>query len=122
MNEKESEHLDALEVSRTIVDTLEDKKGEDILLLDIQGLAPFADYFVVCSGTSDRMLNALAEAAVDEVRKEYKFRGRVEGAPSDGWVLVDFGDIILHLFSPDRRNYYRLEELWDDGKVLVRLQ
>jgi ribosome-associated protein len=68
------------------------------------------------------MLKALAEAAVDEVRKTYHLRGRVEGEPREGWVLVDFGDIILHLFSPDRRDYYRLEELWDDGKVLVRLQ
>jgi len=92
------------------------------LLLDIQGLAPFADYFVVCSGSSERMLKALADAAVDQVRKQYQMRGRIEGEPREGWVLVDFGDIILHLFSPDRRDYYRLEELWVDGKVLLRLQ
>jgi ribosome-associated protein len=85
-------------------------------------LAPFADYFVICSGSSDRMLKALAEAAVDEVRKQHDLRARIEGEPRDGWVLVDFGDIILHLFSPDRRDYYRLEELWDEGKVLLRLQ
>jgi ribosome-associated protein len=101
---------------------LENKKGEDILLLDIQGLAVFADYFVICSGTSDRMLQALADAAVDEVRSQYQLRARIEGEPGDGWMLVDFGDIILHLFSPDRRDYYRLEELWNEGKVLLRLQ
>ena len=104
------------------MDALEDKKGEDILLLDIQGLAPFADYFVICSGTSDRMLQALAEAAADQVKKQYQLRARIEGEPHDGWVLVDFGDIILHLFSPDRRDYYRLEELWGEAKVLLRLQ
>lgn len=101
---------------------MENKKGEDILLLDIQGLAVFADYFVICSGTSDRMLQALADAAVDEVRSQYQLRARIEGEPGDGWMLVDFGDIILHLFSPDRRDYYRLEELWNEGKVLLRLQ
>ena len=104
------------------MDTLENKKGEDILLLDIQGLASFADYFVICSGTSDRMLQALAQAATDQVKQQYQLRARIEGEPHEGWMLVDFGDIILHLFSPDRRDYYRLEELWDEGKVLLRLQ
>lgn len=101
---------------------MEEKKGEDIVLLDIQGLAPFADYFVICSGSSNRMLDALADAAVRQVREEYHFRGRVEGEPNDGWILIDFGDVILHLFSYDRRVYYQLEELWSDGKVLLHLQ
>jgi ribosome-associated protein len=104
------------------VNALEDKKGENILLLDIQGLATFADYFVLCSGTSDRMLKALADAALEQVKKLHQLPGRVEGEAQDGWVLVDFGDVILHLFSPDRRNYYRLEELWNQGKVLLHLQ
>ena len=90
--------------------------------MDIRGLATFADYFVICSGSSDRMLEALAEAAVDDVRSLYKFRGRVEGKSHDGWILIDFGDVILHLFSEDRRDYYHLEELWSDGKVMLHLQ
>lgn len=114
--------MDILEVTRTIINALEEKKGEDILLLDIQGLATFADYFVICSGTSERMLQALAEAAVEQVRNRHHLRARVEGEARDGWVLVDFGDIILHLFSPDRRNYYRLEELWSAGRVILRVQ
>jgi ribosome-associated protein len=104
---------------------LEDKKGEDILLLDIHEVSSFADYFVICSGTSDRMLQALADAAMEQVRKEYKehsIRGRKEGASENGWVLVDFGDVVLHLFSPERRKYYLLEELWNLGKVVLRLQ
>ena len=90
--------------------------------MDIQGLASFTDYFIFCSGTSDRMLQALADAAVENVRKQFRLSGRVEGEPQAGWVLVDFGDVILHLFSPDRRDYYRLEELWGQGKILLRLQ
>jgi ribosome-associated protein len=101
---------------------LEEKKGEDILLLDLHGLAPFTDYFVICSGTSERMLRALADVAVEKVREQFQLRARIEGEPRDGWILVDFGDIILHLFSPDRRDYYQLEELWESGKVLLRLQ
>ena len=68
------------------------------------------------------MLKALADGAVEAVRKQYQLRARIEGEPGDGWMLVDFGDVILHLFSPDRRDYYRLEELWSDGKVVLRLQ
>lgn len=101
---------------------LEDKKGEDILLLDIHEVAYFADYFVICSGTSDRMVQALADAAVEQVKKQFDLNGRVEGLPAYGWVLVDFGDVILHVFSPDRRQYYRLEDLWIDGKILLRVQ
>ena len=116
------DYLDALEVSRTIIDALEEKKGEDILLMDLHGLASFADYFVFCSGTSERMLQALADAAVEAVHKRYQLPARTEGRPQDGWILVDFGDVIVHVFSPDRREYYRLEELWGQAKILLRLQ
>jgi len=68
------------------------------------------------------MLRALAEGAMEVVHKQYQLPARMEGQPGDGWILVDFGDVILHLFSPDRRDYYRLEELWSDGKVVLRLQ
>ncbi len=111
-----------MELARNIVDTLESKKGEDILLLDLHEVIPFADYFILCSGTSDRMLQALADAAVESVRNQYHFKGRTEGEGIDGWILVDFGDVILHVFSPERRNYYKLEELWNSGKVLLHLQ
>ncbi len=68
------------------------------------------------------MLNALADAAIEQVKKEHKINGRVEGQPQHGWLVVDFIDVVLHLFSPEQRDYYRLEELWEAGKVLVRLQ
>ncbi len=111
-----------MEVARTIVDVLEDRKGEDIVLMDIRDVTVFADYFVICTGTSERMLNALADAAEEKIKKEFQVRGRIEGSPDYGWVLVDFGDVILHLFSPDQREYYRLEELWGKGKVLLHVQ
>jgi ribosome-associated protein len=101
---------------------LEDKKGEDILLLDIHELVDFTEYFVICSGTSDRMLNALADEVLERVHERYDLKGRLEGLPQDGWILIDYVDVVVHLFSPDRRNYYRLEDLWGKGKVLLRLQ
>ena len=90
--------------------------------MDIHEIAIFAEYFVICSGTSDRMIQPLADSAVENVKKAFDLRGRVEGLPRDGWMLVDFGDVVVHIFSPDRRGYYRLEDLWSDGKVLLHLQ
>jgi ribosome-associated protein len=90
--------------------------------MDIREVAPLADYFVICSGTSNRMIDSLAEAAVKAVKDEYDVRPRVEGQPEDGWVLADYGDVILHVFSPYRREFYRLEELWSEAKILLHVQ
>jgi ribosome-associated protein len=68
------------------------------------------------------MLNALAEAVLESTRVQHKKKGRKEGEARDGWLVVDYGDVVVHLFSPDQRAYYQLEELWSEGKVLVRLQ
>ncbi len=104
------------------MDALEDKKGEDILLIDIKDIASFTDYFVLCNGTSNRMLDALAKSVEEAIRQKHKKKGRIEGEPNDGWLVLDYGDVVVHLFSPDQRDYYRLEELWQEGKVLVRVQ
>jgi ribosome-associated protein len=101
---------------------LENKKGEDIILIDLHDIAIFADYFVICSGSTNRMIQALVDSAIDQVKKDYRINARVEGQAEDGWMLVDYGDIILHIFSPQRRDYYRLEELWSEGKVLLHVQ
>lgn len=68
------------------------------------------------------MVQALADAAIEQVKKQFDLNGRVEGLPAYGWVLVDFGDVILHVFSPERRQYYRLEDLWIHAKILLRVQ
>jgi ribosome-associated protein len=114
--------LDPLKLAHTIVDALEEKKGEKIILLDIQKVASFTDYFVICTGTSDRMLDALAKGVEEKVRTEHHKKGRKEGAGVAGWEVIDFGSVIVHLFAPEKRSYYKLEELWNEGKVLLRLQ
>lgn len=114
-------YLDPLSLSKTIVSVLEEAMGEDIILLDIKNQTHFADYFIFVSGTSNRMLRALTDEVLEKVRRESDVPGRVEGKPDSGWVLIDFGDVVLHIFSPDRRKYYRLEELWSEGKILLHL-
>jgi ribosome-associated protein len=111
-----------MELARSVVSTLEDKKGEDILLLEITHISSFADYFVLCNGTSDRMLESLADAILESTKKAFGLNAAVEGQPVDGWLVVDLGDVVVHLFSPEQRDYYDLEKLWDQGKVLLRLQ
>jgi ribosome-associated protein len=90
--------------------------------MDVREATSFTDYFVVCTGTSNRMLDALADNALEKMRARHKKRGRKEGAPDAGWIVVDFGDIVVHLFDPGMRRFYRLEELWKEGKILLRVQ
>jgi ribosome-associated protein len=114
---------DPLALSHSIVSILEEKKGEDILLLDLVGVCSFTDYFVICTGGSTRTLKALAEEVQLITKSSHSDISRnVEGDASSGWVLVDYGDVILHLFSPTLRDYYRLEDLWREGKILLRIQ
>lgn len=101
---------------------MEEKKGENIVLMDIRELAIFADFFIICSGTSDRMLNALAKGVAEFLHQNYHLPVLQEGKPNGGWVLLDAGDIIIHLFSPEQRNFYKLEELWSHGKILLHVQ
>jgi ribosome-associated protein len=105
-----------------LVLALEEKKAEDIVLLDLRGISMFTDYFVICSGSSDRMLNSLLRTAKECIQTQLDRKGDIQGIPSNGWIAVDFGDLVLHLFSPEQRNYYLLEELWVEGKILLRVK
>jgi ribosome-associated protein len=94
------------------------KQGEGILILDVRELISITDYFVIVSGNSDRQVKAVAE----EVEKSLKDAGvrpvRVEGEPETGWVLLDFVDFVVHVFREAERDYYRLENLWGDARVV----
>ena len=112
-----------LEIAHTIVESLEEKKGENILLLDLIGVCSFTDYFVVCTAGSARTLKALAEEARLQVKNKYsKVTINVEGDAKSGWILIDYGDVVLHLFSPEVRDYYQLEDLWREGHTLLHMQ
>src|SRR5262245_8161510 len=95
-------HLDSIDLARYIVDVVEDKKGEDIMLLDLRPNAIIADFFVLCNGTSDRQLNALVDYVREGVKEQFgKLPTSVEGTGESGWVLMDYGDTIVHLFSSE---------------------
>ncbi len=115
-------HLNTIEITRLVIEALEEKKAENIVLIDIHEIASFTDYFIICSGTSDRMIDSLADGVMESAKHKADLLGKKEGQASSGWVLVDFGDIIVHLFSPDQRDYYRLEQLWEKGKILLHVQ
>jgi ribosome-associated protein len=105
-----------------LVETILDKKGHDILLLDLREQAIFADYFLMCNAENERQLRALAAGIAEDAKKEAGVYARgSEGEPEGGWVLVDFGDVIVHIFSPEQRDYYRLEELWHDAYTVLRM-
>jgi len=104
------------------VNILEDKKGENIVLLDVHDISSFTDYFIFVTGTSDRMLDALAKAVSEGIDEQFDLNSKVEGSSQAGWMVIDLGDTVVHLFSAQQREYYRLEDLWSKGKTLLRLQ
>ena len=114
--------LDSLELARHIVEVIADKKGEDVLLLDIRDISILADYFVIASSTSNRQAKAIIEDIKQGTKRSFDVRPlHIEGEAATGWVLMDYGDVIVHLFAPEMRAYYDLEGLWRDGRTVVRM-
>jgi ribosome-associated protein len=101
------------------VDAACDKKAADILVLDLRGLASFTDYFLICSGTSNRQLKTIADEIEEKLRKAKRKPSHVEGYPRGDWILMDYVDFVVHVFVPASRNYYELERLWGDAKRLA---
>ncbi len=110
------------DLARRIVDLLADRQAEDVLLLDIRQVASFADYFVIATAINNRQMRALVELVDTELREEDIKPHHREGGINSGWILVDYGAIILHIFSPELRGYYALEELWQNATEVVRIQ
>jgi len=106
-----SEKTSSRQFSQSIVDTLEDKKALDLIVMDVQGHSPVADRFVLASGGSGRHLKALAHAVV-ETAHEHGLAAHVEGMAALEWLLIDLGDEIVHLFLPEVRQTFQLEKLW----------
>jgi ribosome-associated protein len=117
--------MDSLELARTIAELLEDKKAEDILVLDLRPDQVIADFFVIATGNSDRQLRALSDWVKTELRDRFAVTPySVEGGSGEsGWVLMDYGYIMVHLFLEDRRHYFDLEGLWRaESKVILNIK
>jgi len=112
---------DPAELAHRIVDVASDKKGSDIVLLRTAELTTMADYFVIASGRSERQVQALGQALVDELRDEGVRPLGIEGLAKARWVLIDYGSVIVHVFSPEEREYYGLERLWSQAAQVVRV-
>ncbi len=116
------EERSALEIARRVVELAEDKKAADIVLLDLSDLTTLADHFVICSGGSERQLDAIADGIVEGLRSEgIRPFGR-EGLAASHWVLVDFGSVVVHVFTPPERDFYQLEKHWSEARTVLRVQ
>ena len=105
-----------------MVNKILDKKGSDTLLLDVREVSLLADYFVISTGEVERQLKAMSQELSAELKQQGVLPLHVEGDASSGWILMDYGEVVIHLFAPAVREFYRLEDLWKDARVVVRVQ
>jgi ribosome-associated protein len=117
-----SGEYDASAVARTIVDVCVDKKASDVTLIEIGKATTLADYFVIATGNSDRQIRAITAAVQDRMKDEDVRLLQGEGLPRDGWILLDYGQVIVHVFAAEQRAYYDLEGRWKEAPTLLKIQ
>jgi ribosome-associated protein len=113
---------DASTIVRDLADVAVDRKASDVTILDIGKATTLADYFLIVTGTSDRQINAVANAIQERAKDLDVHRIAREGLPTDGWVLLDYGQIVVHVFGQEQREYYDLERRWSDAPTLLKVQ
>jgi len=117
----ETQQLEASDVARLIVELASDRLAFDIVMLDLRGLASFTDYFVIMSADSSRLIQALEEDLRSSLKEAKLSLHRREGTAASGWVLLDFSDVIVHIFAPEEREFFGLERLWARAPQVVRI-
>ena len=105
-----------------VAEIISDTPAADTIVLDIHELSTFADYFVICSGENERQLRAITETISMKMAEDGVRPNRIEGTPASGWIVMDFGDAIIHVFDVDQRSFYRLEALWQEAPTLLVIQ
>ena len=113
--------LDLIDVGRLVVDLASDRQASDVLMLDMREVSDFADVFVVMTAESSRQIDDLREEIEKTLEASGEVKHHTEGTSKDGWVLVDFGPVIVHIFRPEERARYRLEDAWPLASELVRI-
>lgn len=106
---------DSKEILKIAINALEEKKGENIKVIDISKISVMADYFVIVSGKNLNQIKAMADEVEDKLSKAGVEPKQIEGANSSGWILMDYRDFIIHIFNEDQRLYYDIERIWSDG-------
>jgi ribosome-associated protein len=104
------------------VEAASDKQASDILLLDVRKVCRFADYFVICAGDTERQVRAIYDEVEHSLKKAGVRPHHLEGTIDSGWLVLDYGDVIVHIFSASERDYYRLDELWGEAVPVLRIQ
>lgn len=125
-NDVGSSERAAVEIGRErallLADIISDTPARDTVVLDIHELSPFADFFVITAGENERQLRAINRAVIERMDEAGVRPRRAEGTANAGWILLDFGDVLVHIFSNDQRAFYRLEDLWAEAPTLLAIQ
>ncbi|CAN5284672.1 MAG: ribosome silencing factor [Chloroflexota bacterium] len=106
----------------TIADILADTPANHTRVMDIRGISTLADFFVISSGENERQLRAITRQLTEELASRQARPSRIEGDAASGWILIDYGDVVVHVFSDELRGFYNLEELWQDAPVVLDIQ
>lgn len=109
---------DSRELAKLVYKALDEKKSEDIRVIEISEISILADYFIIANGNSSSQVDAMVDAVEEALAKIGCNPKRVEGVSSSGWILLDYGDIVVHIFSKEDRLFYDLERIWRDGKAI----
>lgn len=110
--------MNAKEMSGLIYDALEDKKAEDIKVINIEEVSIMADYFIIASGINRNQVQAMADNVEEMMKKNSIYPKQIEGYQNANWILMDYGDVIVHVFDEENRLFYDLERIWRDGKSM----
>jgi ribosome-associated protein len=113
---------DPVEIAKVVADIASDALATNITVLDISAVTSFADVFVICSADNVRQLNALREDILEGLREQDVRPRRTEGVAETGWILLDYGDVVIHLFTEEQRSFYRLEDVWSEAQKLLVIQ
>ncbi len=116
--------MESRELANRITEIIVDKQGEDILILDLTEVTTFTDYFILCTAGSFRQLDALHSAVQEELKRSniQRLAAGSEAGAESGWVLLDYNSVIVHLFTQEMREFYRLEELWNNARIVTHIQ
>jgi ribosome-associated protein len=118
----EEQVLKSIEVARLAVEAASDKQADNIVMLDTKQVCSFADYFVICSGDNPRQIEAIRQEIREKLKRDDIIPFHIEGTADSGWILLDLGDVVVHIFSPSQRDYYQLDDLWQEAIPVIRIQ